>query len=319
MADINTVLVTGGAGFIGGYVVDRLIKDGKKVLVLDHIGHHELMFEHEEVTLILGDMRDRVAVTEAMAHADAFIHLAGVLGTQETIGNPTPAIMTNIEGGLNVLEAAAQYDVPGVNIAVGNHWESNPYSISKSTVERLVTMYNKYRGTDISIVRALNAYGPRQSVAAPYGPSKVRKIMPSFVMRALHNDDIEIYGDGEQIMDMIYVADVADFLVDALYHTAEHGHLPNVVEAGTGLDTTVNFIAETVLEAVRAAGINSTSQIKHIPLRSGETPGAVVKANKDSQSSLYPDGKLLTGLSIGVGRTVQYYIKQIQQDSVELF
>lgn len=315
MTDLNTVLVTGGAGFIGRYVVERLLKDGKRVLVLDHVGHQELMFEYDGVTLILGDMRDRVAVTEAMAHADGFIHLAGVLGTQETIGNPAPAIMTNIEGGLNVLEAAAQYDVPGVNIAVGNHWESNPYSISKSTVERLVKMYNAYRGTSVSVVRALNAFGPRQSVAAPYGPSKVRKIMPSFIMRALNGDDIEIYGDGDQIMDMIYVADVADFLVDALYATADNGHFVDVIEAGTGADTTVNDIAETVLEAVRAAGVDTESKIVHIPLRAGETPGAVVKANVTTQYALYPEGREFIGLGVGVGRAVEYYRKQIRIES----
>jgi len=313
MANLETVLVTGGAGFIGSYVVDRLLKDGKRVLVLDHTGHQELMFEKDNVTLFLGDMRDETTVFEAVSHADAFIHLAGVLGTQETIAKPTPAIMTNITGGLNILEAAARYGVPGVNIAVGNHWENNPYSISKSTVERLVRMFNDYRHTNVSIVRALNAYGPRQSVAAPYGPSKVRKIMPSFVMRALHGDDIEIYGDGNQIMDMIYVADVADMLVDALYHTNERGHFEGVIEAGTGADTTVNDIAEAVLSNVRAQGIPTNSKITHIPLRAGETPGAVVKADVSTQEQLYPEGKSLTTLGIGVGRTVAYYREQLNK------
>lgn len=306
MSKLTKVLVTGGAGFIGSYVVERLLSDGLEVVILDHTAEEyyrptvATKWSHK-VSHFLGDVRDEVAVTEAMAHVDGFIHLAGVLGTQETIANPRPAILTNITAGLNVLEAAVQYGVPGVNIAVGNHWENNPYSISKSTVERLVSMYRQYRGAQVSTVRALNAYGPRQSVAEPYGTSKVRKIMPSFIARALKGDPIEVYGDGNQIMDMIYVSDVADFLVDALHHTVEHGPLDSVLEAGTGADTTVSEIAHRVVEEVGGGIIN------HLPLRAGETPGAVVKADIATHALIYPNGKELVSLEDGIRRTVAYY------------
>lgn len=298
---ISTVLVTGGSGFIGSYVVDRLLRDGVKVLSFDHVqGQKDLP---TGATRFLGDIRDAEAVTEAMAHVDGFIHLAGVLGTQETIQNPKPAVLTNITGGLNVLEAAAQYGVPGVNIAVGNHWEQNPYSISKSTVERLCRMYNAYRGTKVSVVRALNAYGPRQSVAEPYGTSKVRKIIPSFVMRALHGDPIEVYGDGQQVMDMVYVGDVADFLVDALYATDGNEPFAETIEAGTGADTTVLEIAEAVIREV------GQGEIKFLPLRPGETPGAVVKADVHTHDVLYPEGFPFRSLENGLAETVAYYRK----------
>lgn len=299
---ISTVLVTGGSGFIGSYVVDRLLRDGIKVVSFDHV--HDQKNLPNGATRFLGDIRDAEAVTEAMAHVDGFIHLAGVLGTQETISNPKPAIMTNITGGLNILEAAAQYGVPGVNIAVGNHWEQNPYSISKSTVERLCRMYNAYRGTRVSVVRALNAYGPRQSVAEPYGTSKVRKIIPSFVMRALHDDPIQVYGDGSQIMDMVYVGDVADMLVDALYDTDANGAIPETIEAGTGRDTTVLEIAEAV---IRETGQGA---IEFLPLRPGETPGAVVKADVATQEALYPEGFPFRSLENGLAETVAFYRRQ---------
>lgn len=302
---LTKVLVTGGSGFIGSYVVDRLLADGLDVVVFDRSVDAASRNPERRVTHFLGDIRDEVAVTEAMAHVDGFIHLAGVLGTQETIGNPKPAIMTNLTGALNVLEAAVQYDVPGVNIAVGNHWENNPYSISKSTVERLVKMYVKERGARVSSVRALNAYGPRQSVAAPYGTSKVRKIIPSFVMKALHGDPIEVYGDGEQIMDMIFVADVADFLVDALIETANVGPIRDTIEAGTGRDTTVLEIAKTVQRIVEKA-TNETVTIEHLPLRPGETKGAIVKADISTHASLYEWTDLST-LEEGLDLTIAYY------------
>lgn len=298
---MQKVLVTGGAGFIGGYVVDELLSRGHEVLVFDHSARRRKEYR-DGVEVFLGDIRDETAVMEAVAHTDGFIHLAGVLGTQETIARPTPAVMTNITGGLNVLEAASRYGVPGVNIAVGNHWENNPYSISKSTVERLVRMFNKERETQVSIVRALNAYGPRQSVAHPYGTSKVRKIMPSFVMRALHGDVIQVYGDGNQIMDMIYVEDIATVLVEALMHTDLRGPLDEVIEAGTGERTTVLHIANTVIEAV------GSGHIEHLPMRQGETPGAVVLADTEPMErllSIHP--KNFTTLDEGVRRTVDYY------------
>jgi UDP-glucose 4-epimerase len=197
-------------------------------------------------------------------------------------------------GGLNVLEAASQYDVPGVNIAVGNYFENNTYSISKSTIERFCLMFQKERKTRVSVMRAFNAYGPRQAVAPPYGASKVRKIMPSFVMRALHGDAIEIYGDGLQIMDMVYVADVARDLVDCLEQTIQVPY-QEVLQSGTGLDITVNMVAEAVVEETGAA-----SEIRHLPMRPGETPGTVVKASN-------PFGKSYMPLKEGVRRTVEFY------------
>lgn len=296
MAKPTKVLVTGGAGFIGTYVVERLLAEGIEPVVFDHqtppLSDHESFF---------GDIRDEVSVFEAVAHVDGVIHLAGVLGTQETIAHPKPAIMTNIGGALNVLEACTKYGVPLVNIAVGNHWENNPYSISKSTVERLAIMYRKERGLQVTSVRALNAYGPRQSVAFPYGTSKVRKIMPSFVNRALNGDPIEVYGDGNQIMDMIYVSDVANFLVDALIHTATYGPIEETVEAGTGRNTTVLDIANEVARHVDDA------EIRHMPMRPGETQNAVVVANVDTQHDLYPNGYNFVPLEVGVLRTVEYY------------
>jgi UDP-glucose 4-epimerase len=276
------VLLTGSEGFIGGYTKKRLLEAGHTVLAFSNQRYPAE--QPPGVTLFYGDMRDDVAVTEAMAHSEAWIHLAGVLGTAETIHNPRPAAHTNVIGGLNVFAAAAQYKVPGVNIAVGNHWENNTYSITKSTMERFAAMFNKDNGTEITILRALNAFGPGQSVAAPYGDSKVRKIMPSFICRALSGDPIQIYGDGNQIMDMVYVDDVARSLVAALEYTVANGAAPHVLEAGSGRDTTVNEIAQAV--------VNEAGQgvIEHLPMRPGETPGSVVLGDPTTLEILRPYG-----------------------------
>ena len=195
------VLVTGGMGFIGRYVVEELLENNHTPIIFDH--HRRLAKEYPDgVEVFQGDIMDDVAVTEAMAHCDSWIHLAAVLGTQETIKNPRPAAKSNLIGGLNILEAAAQYNLPGTYIAVGNHWMNNTYSITKTMIERFIDMYNRNRGTKVNIVRVVNAYGPRQLAAEPYGCGKVRKITPAFACRALLGQPIEVYGDGKQVSDM---------------------------------------------------------------------------------------------------------------------
>jgi UDP-glucose 4-epimerase len=314
-------LVTGGNGFIGRNTVAELLRRGRDVVVLDQHGVRPGGYEEQQgdgsvlvsmPEVILGDIRDATAVTEAMAHADSWIHLAGVLGTQETIGNPLPAAETNVLGGLNVLQAAAQYGLPGVNIGVGNWFEDNTYSLTKHTIERFCGMYRRFRGLPVTVVRALNAYGPGQSVAAPYGPSKVRKIMPSFVMRALHHDPIEIYGDGQQVMDMVYVTDVAEVLVDALEWTEQHGAYNGVLEAGTGRPTTVLEIAETVIREVHSPGVIAMADnaITHLAMRPGETPGGVVLANPERLADIGRQRQFVP-LELGVARTVAYYREQL--------
>lgn len=293
------ILVTGGTGFIGQYVVEELLSREYSVLKFDRDARYE--DDTKQVDLFLGDVMDDVAVTEAFAHADAFIHLAAVLGTQETIENPRPAALSNLMGGLNVLEAAAQYNIPGVYIGVGNYWMNNTYSITKTMIERFIDMFNKNRGTTINIVRAMNAYGPRQVPAHPYGPAKVRKITPSFVCRALKGDDIEIYGDGTQISDMIYVTDVAKALVNTMEVSLE-GKLIPTVEIGPAINNTVNEVAETIVKLS-----NSKSKIVHLPMRPGEIPNAVVKADTSTLAAINMNPNNLVSLEEGMGNTIEYF------------
>jgi nucleoside-diphosphate-sugar epimerase len=288
------VLVTGASGFIGKHTVARLRE----------LGNEPMQFDRHAPTDLLGDVRDAVAVSEAVALCDGVIHVAGVLGTSETISNPSPAVETNIMGSLNVFQACRQYQKRCVYITVGNYWMHNSYSISKTTAENLAWMFNKEHGTEIAVVRALNAYGEGQK-AAP-----VRKIMPNFVLPALRGEPLTIYGDGTQIMDMVYVKDVADILVRAL--TVNHGqyiYTPERVgnngvkfEAGTGRPTTVNEIAQIVLDAVGGG------TVEHVPMRGGEPEHSVVLGNPETLAPLYPEGRSsLTSLEEGVRRTVAWY------------
>lgn len=296
--------IIGGAGFIGGHVADVATERDHEVLVFDHKGRassgHEVM---------LGDVRDSTAVTELAAHVDGVIHLAACLGTQETIQNPRPAAETNVMGGLNFLEAITQYDIPGVYIGVGNWWMENSYSISKHTIERYTRMFNNERGTRCNVVRLVNAYGPRQSVAPPFGPAKVRKITPAFVCRALTRQDIEVYGDGEQVSDMVYVRDGALALVKALEKAAEGVVFDKAVECGPPVSATVNQVAEQVIERVADFDFPRVG-VTHLPMRPGEIPGAKVTADVSTLKLVDIDPADLVDLESGLSTTVQWFVEK---------
>lgn len=295
------VVVTGAQGFIGQYTVEELIRKGYSVIAFDR---YDKGARPEGSEFFLGDIEDDVAVTEAFAHADAFIHLAGVLGTQETINNPRPAAKVNLIGGLNILMAAKQYNVPGVNIAVGNYWMNNTYSITKNTVERFVAMFNKEHGTRINIVRPTNCFGPRQASFPPYGPSKVKKITPAFVNAAIRDLPIGIYGDGTQVSDMIYVEDVAKVLVAAMEHAIEGKVYDTPFEVGYGEPITVNEVANYVIRTA-----DSRSTLEHSPMRPGEEEHGIVLANPDTLEPLGISKKDFVSLEDGLAKTVEWFRK----------
>jgi len=254
---------------------------------------------------------DDVAVTEAMAHCESWIHLAAVLGTQETIKNPRPAAKSNLIGGLNILEAAAQYNLPGTYIAVGNHWMNNTYSITKTMIERFIDMYNRNRGTKINIVRVVNAYGPRQLAAEPYGCGKVRKITPAFACRALLGQPIEVYGDGQQVSDMVYVGDVAKVLVKSTEKAREGVVFSHAVEVGPSENKTVGEIAELINEIA-----GSKSKIVNLPMRPGENAGDRVTADNSTLRLVEMSPLDLVPLKEGMEKTVAYfdqYLKDTNQ------
>lgn len=248
------VLVTGGAGFIGSAVRRYLESTG-----------------HEMVTFDLpNDVRDPAAVWTAVSEADAVIHLAGLLGTEETLDSPRLLVDANIGGTLNVLDACGDLDRPMVQIGTGHRGQRNVYAITKACAEDMALMKAQYRGVKVNVVRAFNAYGPGQKAPPPYGDAKVNKIGPAFICAALCGLPLEVFGTGMQVVDLIHVDDIARCLVESL-----DGPYGRTVEAGTGTPVSVISAADTVLEAT-----NSSSTVTLVPMRDGEPEDAYVCAGE---------------------------------------
>lgn len=242
------VLVTGGNGFIGRAVVRDLEARGRTPILFD----------------TPNDVRDRDAVNAAVSSVAGVIHLAGRLGTSETFGVEYETADVNILGALTVADACAARGLPLVWIGTGHYGQPNPYAITKACAQDLLLA----RG-NVAVVKAYHAYGPGQKSYPPHGTSQVRKIMPSFINRALTGMPIEIHGDGSNVIDLVHVDEVARVLVDAL-----HGPTGAILEAGTGLGLDVRTVAETVVKMT-----GSNSPIVHLPMRPGEPEGAVVVAS----------------------------------------
>lgn len=262
---MSTIAITGGSGFIGSWIVDELVSRGHSVVILDHSKRES----NPKAELFLGDVRDSTAIHELAAHVDGIIHLAAVLGTQETIGNPGPAVETNMMGGVNVLSACRQYGIPLVYAGVGNYWMLNTYSTTKTAVERLLYQFRDEFKLPFATVRPVNAYGPRQRVAPPFGPGKVKKIMPAFVCRALTGSKLEVYGNGDQVSDMVFVGDVAKVFVQTMENLLK-GNVPKFpIEVGPEEHLTVLQVAQKVQEiAKELTGLSS--EIDFLPMRPGE-------------------------------------------------
>lgn len=289
------IVVTGGAGFIGRYVCERLIKTGHRVTIYDAVSP-----AFDGAIYCPGRIEDKIKVTALIKNSDSVMHLAGLLGTSETIDEPTRPTVVNITGSLYVFEACRRFDKRCCYIAVGNHFMLNTYAITKTAAERFALMFNAEHKTKIAVVRGLNAYGPYQK----HRP--VRKVIPNFVIPALRNEPLIVYGSGGQVMDFIYAEDMAEILCRALLY--DHGIYDSVIEAGSGQRTSINYIAKKVIELA-----GSKSQIEYRPMRPGEIADSVVLA--DTATLIPLDYKLseMVPLEEGLGKTIEYYKKNLEK------
>lgn len=238
------ILITGGSGFIGSAVVKELEKRNMIAIPYDRINGCDI--QNEEM------------VQHAVKICDGVIHLAGILGTNELFERPQQAVDINIKGALNIILACAKHGVQYSAIQMPNTAWNNIYQATKYCAYNLANAYRIYQNMPCSFVRAFNAYGKGQHV---YG---VQKIIPTFATRAWRGQNLPIWGNGKQLVDMVYVDDIARMLVDALQF-----HQGQTFDAGTGVGHTVNEIAEAVLTTVSIHG-GTKSRLQYFPMRKGE-------------------------------------------------
>jgi UDP-glucose 4-epimerase len=270
------VLVTGGAGFIGSHLTERLLARGDSVVVLDDLstGRRENLSGcdgHSALELRVGSVLDQPLVAELAAGCDAIVHLAAAVGVRLIVERPVHTIETNVHGTESVLRAAAPdgrrvllastSEVYGKSsrlpfredddLALGPTSHSRwAYACSKALDELLALAYWREKRVPTTICRFFNTVGPRQT--GRYG-----MVLPRFVSQALAGDPITVYGDGRQTRCFGHVADAVEAVLRLLDSEAAVGAVFNV---GNDEEISIGELAERV-----RAATGSASQIVHVP------------------------------------------------------
>jgi len=295
--------VTGGAGFIGSHIVERLVSLGHEPVVLDDLSTGQLANIPRDVRFIAGSITNANLASRAMEGVSCVLHLAAQRSVTNSMSNPGLDAEVNVLGTVQLLQCAAQAGVTRfVFASTGGALYGDtdcrptpetfateplsPYGISKLTAERYLAHYERRFGMGCTILRLANVYGPRQDAGGEGG------VVAIFMERMLRGEPITVYGDGEQTRDYVYVEDVASAFVRAALNSAT-----GTFNIGTGRETSVNELVST-LEAVTGAEGDCT----FVEGRKGE----VMRSCVDPSRAMFHLGwQSTTSLSDGLRATLE--------------
>ena len=284
------VLVTGGAGFIGSHIVDRLLENGLEVKVIDNLSTGRLdniksLIGKSNLLFIKGDIRKRETVKKAIKDVEVVFHAAAFVSVTQSINNPLIANEVNATGTLNLLEASLSSNVKrfilSSSAAVYGQQDAlpikeeaqlnpdSPYAISKLAAELYAKTYYRNYGLETVCLRYFNVYGLRQT-AGPYAA-----VITEFIDHLTRNKPPIIYGDGEQTRDFINVKDVVDANVLAM----EKNCAGEILNIATGSQLTMNKLFE-ILQILVGKGQIDPIYDKPRPSDIRQSCGDISKANR---------------------------------------
>ncbi len=302
------ILVTGGAGFIGSHLVERL-SAANDVTVLDDLSTgslRNLEGAKEEVRLHRASILQPKQLAKVLEGQDLVYHLAAKTSVPESVAKPEEYWRTNVEGTLNVLKAAADAKVTRVvfvsSAAVYGTSEvvpkvesmrpepASPYATTKMVGEFACQEISQLKPIETVALRLFNAYGPRQDPSAPYAG-----VIAKFTSAVAGGKGIEIYGDGEQTRDFLYAADAAE----AMELAGEKPVAGQVLNVGSGAAVTVNEVARLLSEIAASPVKAARKEIR---------PGDVRHSRADISRAMATLGFApKTSLREGIERTLRYH------------
>ncbi|MFC0561922.1 dTDP-glucose 4,6-dehydratase [Halalkalibacter alkalisediminis] len=264
------VLVTGGAGFIGRWVVKQLLSDGHYVWVLDDLSNGRLENIDEFIThksfmkFVKGDIKDTVELDRLFSNGfDLCYHLGASINVQDSIDNSKETFDNDTVGTFNVLEQCRKHNVKLVFMSTCMVYDratnssgiketdlvkpASPYAGSKIAAENMVLSYYYAYALPTVVIRPFNTYGPFQKTGGEGG------VVAIFIKNKLNSKPLQIYGDGTQTRDLLYVEDCARFVVETGYSNKVNGE---IVNAGLGRDISINDLAKLI--------VKDDSRIQHV-------------------------------------------------------
>ncbi|MEG2809222.1 MAG: NAD-dependent epimerase/dehydratase family protein [Akkermansia sp.] len=303
------ILVTGGAGFIGSHIVEHYQDKAEEIRVLDNLRTGYLKnLNGLKHTFIEGSICDRELVKKAVQGVDYIFHMAALVSVPESMSKIDECISINCKGLLNVLEEASAAGVKKIVLAssaaiYGNNptvpkietmypEPKSPYAITKLDGEYYLSMFRALGKINAAAVRFFNVFGPRQDPKGAYAAA-----VPIFIEKALKNENITVYGDGEQTRDFIFVKDI----VGALSFVVENPDAIGTFNAGYGGQITIENLADKII-----AEAHSTSKVLHEPERAGDVKHSRASADKLRAAGWQPKHTLEEGLAATMA-----YFKQV--------
>ena len=311
MSDL--ALVTGGAGFIGSHLVERLLADGARVRVLDNfstgsranLGFAPRFRRHLEV--LRGDIRNLSVLLRAARGARVIFHQAAMRSVPRSVKDPLGANANNVNGTLNVLEAARRCRVPRVVYASSSSVYGDrpdlpkredqspapvsPYAASKAAGEQYAAIWTRLYGVETVGLRYFNVFGPRQDPKSEYAA-----VIPRFILWGLSRRPLEIHGDGTQSRDFTYIDNVVEANILAAKAPAVPGEVFNV---GCGRRVSLLEIVAK-LEAI----VGRRLERRHTPSRAGDVPHTLADVSKAKRLLGYAP---LVDFDEGFRRTVEHF------------
>jgi UDP-glucose 4-epimerase len=300
------VLVTGGAGFIGSHLVDRLIQEGHEVVVVDNLSTGKRRNLNRAARFFKLDIQSwRLERVFRNERPNLVMHLAAQMDVRKSVEDPIFDAQVNVLGMLNILQQAIKYGVQKVVFsssggAIYGEQEIypapeshvmrplSPYGISKLCGEQYLSYYQRVNGLQIVSLRYANVYGPRQD---PDGEAGVVAI---FIQKLLNNEQAIVNGNGRQTRDFVYVEDVVEANLAVMGQ-----EIQGTYNVGTGEETSINDLLRILVRHT-----NSTCKEVHGPAKNGEQTRSVIDSSKLRQELSWESR---TELSEGLKRTVDYF------------
>ncbi len=262
---MKTVLVTGGAGFIGSHIVDKLISKNYKVIVLDNLVSGKREFINPKAEFVQGDVTQIKDIDKLFKKnkIDVVFHIAGQPSIVNSFTDPFTDVNTNFIGTINMVLSSIKYGVErflyASSMTVYGNQEKLPiketascvpinyYGVAKYAAERFVHISAEKKDLEkpfnVTSFRMFNVYGPRQSLTNPY-----QGVLAIFIGNVLRNEPIKIFGKGDQARDFIYVGDITEIWTNSIDNKKSFGKVFNI---GYGKKTSIKDLAQNVIKACR--------------------------------------------------------------------
>ena len=302
-------LVTGGAGFIGSHIVEELLTDGAKVVVVDDLSNGKmanLPAERRNLEVVSGDVR--TFDFASLGKVDGIFNEAA-RALLPSFEKPVEDMLVNAGGTIRLLEYARRFDAKIIHASSGSVYGNpieipisedhplnpiSPYGVSKLASEYYCSMYHREFSVDVTILRYFNVYGPRQTISEEMG------VVPIFVKRALRGEPLRIFGDGKQTRDFLNVIDAVRANLLA-FNAEASGSIMNI--GGGGKEISILELAELIKKLC-----GSTSEIVHAPAK----PGDIRRLSADSSKA-----KTLVGYSpvVSLREGLDSYLQHVRNAS----